>query len=97
MDPVRTCVGCRRRAPRSALQRIVADPPTRSLVIDERAVMAGRGAWIHPTIECIDRAIARRAFGRALRSEAALDPAALGGLRERLAAQPSARASERTG
>ncbi len=97
MDPVRTCVGCRRRAPRSALLRIVADPPTSSLVVDERAVMVGRGAWIHPTNECMDRAIARRAFGRALRSDAALDPAALGGIRERLAAQPSARASERTG
>ncbi|MBB5743879.1 putative RNA-binding protein YlxR (DUF448 family) [Microbacterium ginsengiterrae] len=40
------------------------------LVFDERAVMPGRGAWIHPTQECLDNAIRRRAFARALRVSA---------------------------
>ncbi|MGO2744984.1 YlxR family protein [Microbacterium sp.] len=65
MDPVRTCVGCRMRASRSALLRVVAQHE--SLIIDERAVMPGRGAWVHPTHECLDTAIRRRAFARALR------------------------------
>ena len=48
--------------------RVVADPS---------AVMTGRGAWVHPTVECIEISIKRRAFGRALRVSEALDTAGL--------------------
>ncbi|MBS0025189.1 YlxR family protein [Microbacterium paraoxydans] len=71
MEPVRMCVGCRTRAPRSALLRVVSQNNT--LVLDERAVLPGRGAWLHPTQECMDAALRRRAFGRALRVSATLD------------------------
>ncbi len=59
------------RAPRSALLRVVAADS--SLVVDERAVMPGRGAWVHPVSECVEAARRRRAFARALRVSAALD------------------------
>ncbi|MFD5225158.1 YlxR family protein [Microbacterium sp. NPDC058342] len=65
MEPVRTCVGCRDRASRSALIRVVQH--NGELVFDERAVMPGRGAWLHPARECLDAALRRRAFARALR------------------------------
>ncbi|WP_214465925.1 YlxR family protein [Microbacterium flavescens] len=71
MEPVRTCVGCRMRAPRSALLRVVSIDSV--LVPDERAVMPGRGAWVHPTSECVDAALRRRAFVRALRVSGPLD------------------------
>ncbi|MBO0979593.1 YlxR family protein [Microbacterium sp. SD291] len=71
MEPVRTCVGCRTRAPRAALLRVVAQDNI--LVADERAVLPGRGAWVHPTQECMDAALRRRAFGRALRVSGDLD------------------------
>ncbi|MCV0333355.1 MULTISPECIES: YlxR family protein [unclassified Microbacterium] len=71
MEPVRTCVGCRTRAPRSALLRVVAQNDT--LIPDERAVLPGRGAWVHPTAECMAAALRRRAFGRALRVTTQLD------------------------
>ncbi|MCU4671589.1 YlxR family protein [Microbacterium fluvii] len=71
MEPVRTCVGCRTRAPRSALLRVVA--PHSELVPDVRGAMPGRGAWVHPTNECVDAAIRRRAFVRALRVSGPLD------------------------
>ncbi|GMA27773.1 YlxR family protein [Arenivirga flava] len=71
LGPVRTCVGCRARAERSALVRIVAG--AEGLVLDERAVLPGRGAWLHPSRDCWERAISRRALGRALRTAA--DPA----------------------
>ena len=71
MDPVRTCVGCRTRASRSDLLRVVARGSV--LVIDERASLPGRGAWVHPTSECMDAALRRRAFVRALRVSAPLD------------------------
>lgn len=71
MEPVRTCVGCRARAPRSALLRVVAVDS--SLVADERASLPGRGAWVHETRECVDAALRRRAFVRALRVTGPLD------------------------
>lgn len=71
MEPVRTCVGCRTRAPRSTLLRVVSQNDI--LIIDERAVLPGRGAWLHPTRECMEAALRRRAFGRALRVSTAVD------------------------
>jgi predicted RNA-binding protein YlxR (DUF448 family) len=71
MDPVRTCIGCRSRASRSSLLRIVAQ--NSDLVVDETATLPGRGAWIHPTIACFQEAVKRRAFGRALRVTSSLD------------------------
>lgn len=71
MKPVRTCVGCRTRAPRSTLLRVVSQNDI--LIVDERAVLPGRGAWVHPSQECMDAALRRRAFGRALRVSATLD------------------------
>ncbi len=71
MDPVRTCVGCRARASRASLLRVVSIESV--LVIDERASMPGRGAWVHETSECVDAALRRRAFVRALRVSGPLD------------------------
>jgi predicted RNA-binding protein YlxR (DUF448 family) len=71
MEPVRTCVGCRARASRAALIRVVAVNGT--LIFDERAVRPGRGAWLHPTRECMETALRRRAFARALRVSTILD------------------------
>ena len=40
---------------------------------DPRRRRPGRGAWLHPAISCLDHAVRRRAFGRALRSSAPPD------------------------
>ena len=71
MEAVRTCVGCRTRAPRSSLLRVVSIDSV--LVPDERAVLPGRGAWVHETNACVEAAIRRRAFVRALRVSGPLD------------------------
>ena len=71
MEAVRTCVGCRARASRSALIRVVVN--NGELVFDEKAVLPGRGAWLHPTPECLQNALRRKAFARALRVSTALD------------------------
>jgi uncharacterized protein len=65
MEAVRTCLGCRRRAPRSSLLRVVARDGR--VVTDVAARLPGRGAWLHPDPGCIQAAIRRRALGRALR------------------------------
>jgi uncharacterized protein len=58
-------VGCRSRAAKSDLLRLVAigneivpDPPARG---------PGRGAYLHPSQGCFEEAQRRRAFARALR------------------------------
>lgn len=72
--PMRTCVGCRRRASAAELLRVVAGPDA-SLAPDPRRRLPGRGAWVHPVLDCVDLAERRRAFARALRVPGALDPA----------------------
>jgi len=79
----RTCVGCRRRDVRSALLRVVAErndagEQLARVVVDPRLRLPGRGAWLHPTPECLDLAVRRKAFGRALRVKAFLEVAAVG-------------------
>ncbi|WP_210438202.1 YlxR family protein [Nocardioides xinjiangensis] len=73
--PVRTCVGCRARATASELLRVVAGSDAEgrpALVPDPDRRAPGRGAHVHPTLECWQLAVRRRAFPRALRSGATL-------------------------
>lgn len=70
---VRTCVGCRRRGLRSDLVRIVLGSDGRTLVVDLKRSAPGRGAWVHPDPACLDQAVRRRAFPRALRSAGPVD------------------------
>ncbi|GHB76548.1 DNA-binding protein [Streptomyces cirratus] len=69
--PERTCVGCRERAAKSDLLRIVAIED--ECVPDPRGTLPGRGAYLHPAVVCLDQAVRRRAFPRALRAAGALD------------------------
>ncbi|WKX13053.2 YlxR family protein [Streptomyces sp. NL15-2K] len=69
--PERTCVGCRERAAKTDLLRIVAIEG--ACVPDPRGTLPGRGAYVHPALVCLDQAIRRRAFTRALRAPGALD------------------------
>jgi uncharacterized protein len=85
-EPVRTCLGCRARAPQAELLRLVADAG--SVRVDGRRTLPGRGAYLHPDADCLSRAVRRRAFGRALRAE--VDTAAAGRvLAEHLGAGPN--------
>ena len=74
-EPVRTCVGCRERAPRSQLLRVVVRGS--ALLVDVRRVLPGRGAHLHPCVQCLQQAQKRRAFERALRVAGPLDTAAV--------------------
>jgi predicted RNA-binding protein YlxR (DUF448 family) len=70
MEPVRTCLGCRTRADKSSLMRVVAS--NGAVTPDPSATLPGRGAWVHPTSACVEKSIARKAFGRALRASTPL-------------------------
>ncbi|MER7833929.1 MULTISPECIES: YlxR family protein [unclassified Streptomyces] len=71
--PERTCVGCRERAAKSDLLRIVAIEG--ECAPDPRGTLPGRGAYVHPVQSCLDLAVRRRAFPRSLRVQGPLDTA----------------------
>jgi predicted RNA-binding protein YlxR (DUF448 family) len=70
VGPIRTCIGCRRRAAKNELLRVVAGSDAGGQPVispDPNGRAPGRGAHLHPTSECLDQAVRRRAFTRALR------------------------------
>ncbi|MDI3388334.1 YlxR family protein [Streptomyces sp. B-S-A8] len=79
--PERTCVGCRERAAKTDLLRIVLAEDEGAegsgkgvrLVPDPRGTLPGRGAYVHPALVCLDMAVRRRAFLRAYRVRGPLD------------------------
>ncbi len=82
MEPTRTCVGCRGTDGRSVLLRVVVGPSEGEaevavLTPDPERRLPGRGAWLHPTNRCLDEAIRRRAFARALRVSGPVDATAV--------------------
>ena len=81
--PVRTCIGCRERAAKHELLRVTAGSDADghpAVVPDPTATAPGRGAHLHPTTECYELAVRRRAFTRALRQAgpSGLSPAPVG-------------------
>ncbi|CAM5551089.1 YlxR family protein OS=Streptomyces alboniger OX=132473 GN=CP975_26280 PE=4 SV=1 [Streptomyces alboniger] len=68
-------MGCRERAAQKDLLRTVAIEG--ECVPDDRGTLPGRGAYVHPALVCLDLAIRRRAFPRALRAPGPLDTKAL--------------------
>lgn len=70
-DPHRRCVGCGRRAPQRELLRFVV----RAGTLQPGAGEPGRGAYTCRRLACFERAVAQRAFNRALRANVEVDPA----------------------
>uniref|UniRef100_UPI003F4F5B90 YlxR family protein n=1 Tax=Agrococcus chionoecetis TaxID=3153752 RepID=UPI003F4F5B90 len=62
---IRTCLGCRARTEPALLVRIAAQGG--EAVVDHDRRLPGRGAWVHPTQRCVERAL--RAVPRALRHQ----------------------------
>lgn len=69
------------------LIRVVAVPDGKSgnaLLVDTVGNLPGRGAWLHPDPDCLQAAIRRRAFARALRITGSPDAIAVVGHVEQL-------------
>ena len=65
-EPERTCVGCRRRALKRDLVRVVAGPDHAGL--DPTGKAPGRGAYVHRDPACLGLALRRGALDQALRT-----------------------------
>ena len=68
--PVRTCVGCGRKAPQPELLRFVAKAGT----LSHAPQAPGRGAYTCRRLACFERAVANRAFARVLRQSVRVEP-----------------------
>ncbi|SMB95554.1 hypothetical protein SAMN00808754_1274 [Thermanaeromonas toyohensis ToBE] len=63
--PLRMCVGCRARKDKRELVRVVRTPE-HMVLIDPTGKKAGRGAYLCPKLECLQKAAKSRALERAL-------------------------------
>ncbi len=66
--PVRMCVACRTGRPKKELLRVVRGKEN-ALSIDQTGKAPGRGAYICPSVECLEKAWKSRALARALDCE----------------------------
>jgi uncharacterized protein len=62
--PRRMCIACRQGQPKKELVRVVASD--NELIADESGKAQGRGAYLCPTVECLDKAKKIKAFDRQL-------------------------------
>jgi uncharacterized protein len=69
-EPIRTCVGCGRKAPQLELLRFVAREG--ELAFDAAGGASGRGVYTCRRLVCFERAEARRGFARVLRRRVAV-------------------------
>jgi uncharacterized protein len=68
-DPIRSCIGCGRKAPQTELLRFVTEDGD----LVPGSGRPGRGAYTCRRLACFERAVSRRAFGRTLRRTVRVD------------------------
>jgi len=83
--PLRTCLGCGQQRHKRELVRVVRTPEG-AVRLDPGGKMNGRGAYICPDAQCLERALKNQRLSRAL--EADLPPDIVAALAARLEAAP---------
>ena len=66
-EPERTCVGCRSRAAKGKLLRVVRSPRG-DVEVDPSGSAQGRGAYLHRDPSCVRAAVRAGVLARALRT-----------------------------
>lgn len=70
--PMRTCVGCRSSKPKRDLIRIVRDPDG-AVGLDLTGKRSGRGVYICPSEECLEKAVRGKQLERSLETKISED------------------------
>ena len=73
-------MGCRKRELATELLRVVAVSTGNgecAVIVDSGHSLPGRGAWLHLLPQCVQQAIRRRAFTKALRIAGPVDASAV--------------------
>ena len=63
--PQRQCMGCRERKPKRELIRVVRTPEGQ-VCLDFSGKMNGRGAYLCPNAQCLQKALRSKALDRSL-------------------------------
>lgn len=66
--PQRQCMGCRERKAKRELIRVVRSPEG-AVSLDFSGKAPGRGAYLCPDMECLNKAIRSKALSRSLETE----------------------------
>ena len=66
--PMRQCLGCREHKPKKELIRVVRSPEG-EISLDFRGKASGRGAYVCPQLDCLNKARKAKALERALSCE----------------------------
>ena len=66
--PMRQCLGCREMKPKKDLIRAVKSPEG-DVTLDFTGKKPGRGAYICPSAECLNKAIKSKALNRAFKQQ----------------------------
>lgn len=73
----RTCAGCGKHAPAEELVRVIHDPSSGELAVDLAGSGFGRGAHVHPSSDCIAKAL-KGGFARIFKAQVVADAKAIG-------------------
>lgn len=73
VGPRRRCIATGETSERSSLLRFVLGPGG-ELVLDVASVLPGRGLWLTPRRDIVERAVAKRLFARAARQSVSIPP-----------------------
>lgn len=65
--PIRKCVGCNERKPKQKLIRVVHNKEKDQVFLDKVGKAPGRGAYICPDINCLEKARKSRKIDRSLK------------------------------
>jgi predicted RNA-binding protein YlxR (DUF448 family) len=63
--PIRQCLGCNEHKPKSEMIRVVRSPEG-EISLDTRGKKSGRGAYVCPSVKCLNKARKSRRIERAL-------------------------------
>ena len=66
--PMRQCIGCGLMKEKKQMIRVVRTPEG-EMTLDRSGRMNGRGAYICPSRECLEKAIRNRGLNRSFRTE----------------------------
>src|SRR5262249_45580509 len=69
--PQRTCIGCRQVRPKADLVRLTRGDNA-DVVVDGRRAAPGGGAYVCPTLECLEQAFGHGRLARALKGSVRL-------------------------
>ena len=65
--PMRQCTGCREMKSKKEMIRVLKTPED-EIVLDSTGRKNGRGAYVCPSIECLDKAIRNHGIERSLKT-----------------------------